>query len=202
MTVRSAVDHAMQSGGVISRGEFSAIREELIDNIDIRAIDSQGYLIRPEDAEILRGAHFRNEAEQRDFYVGFLQAARDRVEVELLRSLRVLAPADRASLLSCREVVTAQATACFSETEGEVVLRFPQPGVLDNPLLLFIGRQLPRNAFIGLYGTHAPQDLAALQLLDGVYFTVENSAEHVPPPETQISTAVLRSLIEGEFGHP
>lgn len=202
MSVREAVDRAMRNRRV-DRREFAAIHEELINNLSLTEMqalaasdpDAPVYLIRPEDREVLGEARFRNESERRDFYVGYLTLARQRLMTEIVRSIRDVPEAERASTFRCREADAE--ISCFREADGIVALWASHgegESAVVNSLLRFFGRALPRGGFVGLSSV-AGGDLTGVQLLDGVFFTLDSVGEAALPAETQLSVSVLRGLV-------
>src|SRR5262249_26998022 len=125
MSVRQAVTRAMRSGHVITPNEFPAIQGEAVASLDIGQLHSGDYLIRGEDAEALRAAHFRNAEEQRDFYLGLLHQVRDRVLVQLVQAMRAVPAGEATATLGCRrrgQDGSFHAENCFGERDGQVYL--------------------------------------------------------------------------------
>jgi hypothetical protein len=200
MSVQDAVARAMRSGRVIVPSEFPAIHREALATIDLSQMGSSGYLLRGEAVEALRGAHFRNEAEQRTFYVSFIGQARDRVLTQLQSRLSAMPAADRASQLACFDV-TAPATfapaACFVSGAAGYAFQSGRQAVdgrvgFSSGLLRYLGEALPAEAFIGLPG--GASSFSEIQLLDGVQFTTENFRDASLPAETRISASAIRMI--------
>jgi len=209
MTLRQAVDRAMRSGRVVAPDEFEAIYGEAAASLDITQLHSGDYLFRGADATALRRMRFRSDEERREFGVGLLGRARERVLGQLAQMLEAVPAEDRASSLGC--FITTEGTAapvtCYT-TEGTAIWAgFTTEGSpahsYYNGLLAFLGRALPAQAFVGLTppdyreGT-TPVSLAAIQLLDGVFFTVENFRAAELPAETRISSGMIRSLYRSQ----
>ncbi|MFO1462428.1 MAG: hypothetical protein U1F66_01495 [bacterium] len=201
MSVRQAVSRAMRSGGVVIPGEFEAIQNEAIASLNIAQLHSGDYLFRGEDAAALRRMAFRNDEERRDFAIGLLHLARDRVLAQIAQAIEALPSEDRARSLACygtrREGsgLRFEAAACFAS--GMSLGRPEDAGTgsgFSSGLQRFLQNLLPASGFIGLAEPSTPSTLTAIQLLDGVFFTVENYSAASLPRDTQVSAAMLASL--------
>jgi hypothetical protein len=202
MTVLEAVARAMRSGRVITPNEFPAIQREALATVELSQMHPGDYLLRGEAAEALRGARFRNEAEQRTFYVSFLSQARDRVLGQLSAAIAAIPDADRSRRLACFEVSGEGAAAQFTRAScffsgglGYGLRAGLRPAAghagFGNGLLRYLGETLPLQAFVGLPGSSA-EGFSEIQLLDGVQFTAENFSSAELPAETRINASTLR----------
>ena len=193
MTVREAVTRAMRGDRLVTTREFPAVQDALLEGLTAQAIsDGGGYLISTANAEIMRTARFRNDAERREFYVGFIGRAREQMEIALLRTLRTAPEANRASLVACTR--GSEAVSCFAEEGGTAYLwASSRSGGLINGMIRYLHENLPSPGFRGI-SSLASGALTAIQLLDGVEFKAENYAAANLPAETQISVSRLRVL--------
>lgn len=201
MTVLEAVARAMRSGRVITPNEFSAIQREALATVELSQMHPGDYLLRGEAAEALRGARFRNVAEQRTFYVSFLSQARDRVLGQLSAAIAAIPADDRSRRLACFEVAGEGAAALFTPAScffsgglGYGLRAGLQPAAghvgFGNGLLRYLGETLPLQAFVGL--PDSAEGFSEIQLLDGVQFTAENFSSSELPAETRINASTLR----------
>lgn len=209
MTLRQAVTRAMRSGGVVIPGEFEPIQSEAVASLDISRLHNGDYLFGGDDAAALRRMRFRNDEERREFAVGLLGMARERVLAQLAQRLESVPAAERSRSLGCF-ITTAGAPSpvtCYT-TEGTAIWSgFVTEGSpahsYYNGLLAFLQTALPAHAFIGLTppdyrpGTN-PVSLASIQLLDGVFFTAENFRAAELPAETRISSTMIRGLYRSQ----
>ena len=212
MSVRQAVNRAMRGDRVVAPEEFEAIYSEATASLDIQQLHSGDYLFRGEDATALRRMRFRNEEIRREFAIGLLGRARERVFSQLAQMLEAVPAADRDRTLGCFSTSGTSSTAvsCFRETEGSLsiwaghVATSEPPIEYYNGLLAFLGRSLPASAFFGILppgyreGTTVPS-LAAIQLLDGVFFTLDNFRDAELPADTRISSSMIRSLYRSQI---
>ncbi|HKY63289.1 MAG TPA: hypothetical protein VJR29_07710 [bacterium] len=203
MSVLEAVTRAMRSGRVISPNEFPNIQREALATVDLSQLHPGDYLLRGEAAEALRGARFRNAAEQRTFYVSFLSQARDRILGQLQSAFAEVPVEERPQRLGCFEVTGEGAAAhftpasCFISGGLGYGLRAglsPTSGHagFGNGLLHYLGETLPLPAFLGLAGDD--RGFFEIQLLDGVQFTADNFAAAGLPAETRINASTLRLI--------
>lgn len=199
MSVLEAVTRAMRSGRVIIPSEFPSIQREALAAVDLSQLHPGDYLLRGEDAEALRGARFRDEAEQRAFYVSFLHQARDRVLVQLQNSISAIPAVDRSHRLGCFDVTGVGAAAqyasasCFASGSFRtwVAAAEGHPG-FSSGLIRFLGESLPASAFLGLPGTDV--GFSEIQLLDGIQFTTENFRDAHLPADTRLNASTIRVL--------
>jgi len=207
MSVREAVNRAMRGDRTVVPGEFAALLSEAVATIDITQMHTGDYLLRGDDAVALRAARFRNSSERRDFYLGFLQQARERVLVQILQGMQAVPAAERGRTLACFSTHAggSEAVSCFQEVGGQRAIwaghtaGTEPPSEYYNGLLAFLGSRLPANGFVGILPSAAESpasvtSLAAIQLLDGVMFAIENFRDASLPSETQISAGEIRAL--------
>ena len=203
MSVLEAVTRAMRSGRVITPNEFPAILREALASVDLSQMRPGDYLLRGEAAEALRGGRFRNESEQRTFYISFLSQARDRVLGQLHSTFETMPVEERTRRLACFEVSREGAAPRFTPAScfisGGIGYSFrsglaPASGHagFGSGLLHFLGDTLPNGAFLGLPGDD--RGFHEIQLLDGVQFRAENFASAELPSETRINASTLRMI--------
>ncbi len=200
MSVRDAVTRAMRGDRRITTREFPAVQDALLENVSLRSIaDGGGYLISTANSEILSGANFRNDAEKRDFYVGFLSRARERVEIDLLRTLRAAPEENRRSLVACTR--GSDTVSCFAE-ESSTLYLWPSDVDASTPLvngmIRYLAENLPSPGFLGISSLESGV-LTGIQLLDGVMFTRDNVADANLGADTQISVSRVRTLFRTQI---
>ena len=199
MSVRSEVRRA---GRTVSPDEFPRIIDAALATVDITQLHEGDHLLRGDDAEALRSARFRNADEQRQFYITFLSQARDRVLSQIARAFasEVAAHHRIDCGASTRATSTPNDASCFDETGGELTLPPSTPSTYVNGLLRYLGQLLPVNSgFVGLRGAASDRHLAAIQLFDGVFFTMDNVRSSGLPEETQISAEMIRYIYRASF---
>ncbi|MCE9626170.1 MAG: hypothetical protein K8R69_12095 [Deltaproteobacteria bacterium] len=204
MSVREAVTRAMRGDRMVVPGEFAALQSEAVAAVDITQMHTGDYLLRGDDAVALRGARFRNSSERREFYLGFLQQARERVLVQVLQGMQAIPTAERVLGLACYATREShsEAVTCFQEADGQRSIWAGHTGTSEPPigyyngLLAFLGRSLPSNGFIGIGTASGGSEplLGEIQLLDGIFFTTDNFRGESLPAETRISAGEIRAL--------
>lgn len=209
MSLRQAVDRAMRSGRVVTPDEFDAIQSEAAASLDITQFHDGDYLFGGSDAAALRRMRFRNDEERHTFAVGLLSHSRERVLAQLAQMLEAVPQTERPMRLGCYITTgdTSTPVTCYT-TEGTAIWAgFTTEGSpahsYYNGLLAFLQSALPAHAFIGLTPPDyrpgsVPVSLAAIQLLDGVFFTTENARSADLPSETRISSTMIRSLYRSQ----
>jgi len=204
MSIREAVTRAMRGDRTVVPGEFAALQSEAVAAVDITQMHTGDYLLRGDDAVALRNARFRNSSERREFYLGFLQQARERVLVQILQGMQAMPTAERSRSLACYATQEghSEAVTCFHEEDGQRSIWAGYTGTSEPPvgyyngLLAFLGRSLPANGFVGIVPNNgsSSQLLAEIQLLDGILFTADNFHGESLPAETRISVGEIRAL--------
>jgi len=202
MSLTRIIDRALRSGGVATPNEFQGIYAEVLPHLDLAQIVQGQYIVNHDDAAQLRRLVFQNPGEERNFYVGLLYQARQRVLGQVLQRVAEVPASERAATFLCHEGDAARAVSCYGDHDGVVTLRpnhHEEGNSFSDPFLSFLGRILPSDAFIGLSQDGAEGELTSIQLLDGVFFTADNFSEQSMPSETQISMVSLRALVQTEI---